>query len=49
MSKSEKILKMIEKLKQLDDESLDQVDNAVNACAIVQNLMRPVNPVVLNK
>ena len=42
MTKSEKILEMIKKLQQLDDESLDQVENAVNACTIVQNLMRPV-------
>ena len=42
MTKSERILEMIEKLKQLDDKSLDKVGNAVNACVIVQNLQQQV-------
>lgn len=40
--KSEKILAMIAKLQQLDEKSLDEVENAVNACFIVQNLQRPI-------
>lgn len=40
--KSEKILEMIAKLQMLDEKSLDKVENAVNACMIVQNLQTSV-------
>lgn len=36
--KSEKILLLMSKLQELTDEELDKVNNAVNACIIVQNL-----------
>ena len=36
--KSEKILLLISKLQNLEDDDIDKVENAVNACLIVQNL-----------
>ena len=42
MTKSEKVLAMIAKLQMLDEKSLDKVENAVNACVIVQNLQQQV-------
>lgn len=40
--KSDKILMIIPKLQELSESELDKVENAVNACIIVQNLQNLV-------